>query len=163
MKRRILTTATAVGAILVLGVPTAWGSGEPVRDHGDATQAKLAVQPSSIEIVRDHGDATQAKLMLERSLETQPVVTSAPDWFERAAAAAERNSALVPFVEVDAFERADRGMVATPPPSTESGTNLESGTDIAWLEIVVGLGMGLALGFGLYVLLRYSRRRQLAH
>ena len=47
MNRRVLTTAAAVGATLVLGVPTAWGSGEPLRDHGDATQAKLTPERSS--------------------------------------------------------------------------------------------------------------------
>ena len=36
MTPRILTSIAAVGAALVVGVPTAWGAGEPYRDHGDA-------------------------------------------------------------------------------------------------------------------------------
>jgi hypothetical protein len=33
-----------------------------IHDHGDATQAKLVLRSTPVEVIRDHGDATQAKL-----------------------------------------------------------------------------------------------------
>ena len=47
MTLRILTITAVVGAALVLAVPVAWGSGQPYRDTGDATAARLAFQSPS--------------------------------------------------------------------------------------------------------------------
>jgi hypothetical protein len=72
MTTRMLTSIAATGAALVLGVPAAWGSGEPYRDHGDASQAKLATQSEPMIIVRDHGDASQARADVPFSAQPQP-------------------------------------------------------------------------------------------
>src|SRR5437899_2426009 len=66
MTPRITTITTVVVAALVLAVPVAWGNGQPYRDVGDATAAKLALQQSPL-IIRDVGDATAAKLALQQS------------------------------------------------------------------------------------------------
>jgi len=82
--------------------------------------------------------------------------TPAPDWFERAAASAERDAAPAPYV--DAFERPDPTSFQT---ATSSPT--ESGTNIAWSQIGIAFGVGLVLALGLMVALRFRPNRTLAH
>jgi hypothetical protein len=80
--------------------------------------------------------------------------TPAPDWFERASAAAERDAAPAPYV--DAFERPDPTSFQTATSSTESGT------DIAWSQIGIAFGVGLLLALGLAIALSHRPRRPLA-
>jgi hypothetical protein len=64
--RRLSTAIGLAGAALVLAVPVAWGNGQPYRDAGDATTARLALHPSPV-VIRDADDATAAKLALHPS------------------------------------------------------------------------------------------------
>ena len=72
--------------------------------------------------------------------------TQTPDWFERAAAAAERRNVSAPYV--DAFER---------PPAVSTQTTsstVDSGTSIAWEQIGIAFGIGLLLALGLMLAVR---------
>jgi len=76
--------------------------------------------------------------------------TPAPDWFERAAAAAERQGAAAPYV--DAFER---------PPAVSAETTsstIDSGAEIAWGQIGLAFGLGLLLALGLSMAITLPRR-----
>lgn len=135
MTPRMLISIATVGATLVLGVPTAWGSGEPYRDHGDATQAKLASQSETpLVIVRDHGDATQAKLVHQSA----PSITT-----ERIRLAQERRLSPV----------AGRVVVS----------KVDSSREIEWPQVGVGLGIGILLALGLGLIGRTLRVRPFAH
>lgn len=79
---------------------------------------------------------------------------AAPDWFERAAAAAERGSISAPYV--DAFERP----IAVDAAIVEQASSTSSG--IEWAQIGIALGLGLVLGLGLMLALRH-RPRPMAH
>ncbi|HUG65743.1 MAG TPA: hypothetical protein VMK83_11040 [Gaiellaceae bacterium] len=111
-----------------------------------------------------------------------------PDWFERAAAAGERNDAIGPYVDAferpaiavqvpasDWFERSaaaalrdaapapyvdafERPVVVTTP-TTSSG---ESSTSIAWGQIGIAFGVGLMLALGLMLAMRSRPSRPLA-
>jgi hypothetical protein len=115
--------------------------------------------------------------------------TLTPDWFERAAAAAERRGAIAPYV--DAFERpgmagqtsapdwferaaaaAARDISSAPyvdaferstPVSTQAASSpLDSGTDIAWGQIGIAFGIGLMLALGLALAVRSKPGREAA-
>ena len=183
MNRRILSTAAAVGATLVLGVPTALGSGEPLRDHGDANQAKLAVQPSTIEIVRDHGDATQARLVLQ----SPPLYGTTIEFNTRMEGIRDHGDAMQaklawlssPVVGRDNVQRIERQSspmaVRDHGDATQakfvaqsSGTSVgelesTSGSDINWSQLAIGLGAGLFLFAGVILAVQFTRNQRLAH
>jgi hypothetical protein len=138
MTRRILTITTVVGAAFVLVVPAAWGNGQPYRDAGDATSAKLTLQSSPI-VFRDAGDATSARLTLQSS----PIV------FRDAGDATSAKLTL---------QGNPQAVSAAVPVSAP-----DSGTQIEWLQIGVGFGVGILLALGLGLAVRVTRIRQLAH
>ncbi|MBM2823733.1 MAG: hypothetical protein HW413_2479 [Thermoleophilia bacterium] len=158
MTQRILTTTALVGAALALSVPAAWGS-EPYRDHGDATDAKLALQSQLAEVVRDHGDAAQAKLAIQPALleivrdhgdatQAKLVVEPAPlaivrDHGDATAA----KLALQSSPEVFPAEQ----------PSTATGREIE------WSQLAIGVLIGTVFAFGLILAVRFTRSRPLAH
>ena len=111
--------------------------------------------------------------------------TPTPDWFERAAAAAERQGAVAPYVDAferpgvalqtsapDWFERAAaadaRDISAAPyvdaferpaPVTTQTvSSSIDSGTDIAWGQIGLAFGLGLLLALGLSMAITLPRR-----
>jgi hypothetical protein len=172
MNRRILTTAAALGATLALGVPTAFGSGEPLRDHGDANQAKLAVQPLAIEIIRDHGDATQAKLELQSP--PMEVIRDHGDatqaklaWLSSPVVVRENIQRIVPQsspVVIGDHGDATRAKFVAQSSSTSVG-ELEStsGSDINWSQLAIGLGAVLFLVAGVILAVQFARNQRLAH
>ena len=136
MTQRILTTTALVGAALVLSVPAAWGS-EPYRDHGDATEAKLAAQSPPVTIVRDHGDATDPKLALQSS----PVIIR--DHGDATAAKLALQSAP---------ETSPAGELPSP-----------AGREIDWSQLGIGIGVGMFIVLGAILAVRLTRSRPLAH
>ncbi len=140
MTQRILTTTALVGAALVLSVPAAWGS-EPYRDHGDATEAKLAVQPAPLAIVRDHGDATEAKLAAKLALQSSPVIVR--DHGD----ATDAKLALQSSPEIFPAEKTSRA----------------AGRDIDWSQLGIGVGVGMLFVLGVILAVRLTRSRTLAH
>jgi hypothetical protein len=112
----------------------------------------------------------------------------APDWFERAALQAESGAVVVSRPDshdlvatvdngyLDAADRAQRIDVVVPtafsdaherstPPSGQitSSTNVSSGSELELPQIGIGFAIGLLLGMGLFLTMRSTRGRQLAH
>ena len=120
---------------------------------------------------------------------SQEPTAVAPDWFERAAIAAQRDGFIVrkpdshdvvrPVAEgyIDAAARAQRIDIVVPtartdafersaPPlgsPTGSTEAVGSGSDRDWSQLGMGFGIGLLLALGLYLAMRFTRTRPLAH
>jgi hypothetical protein len=162
------------------------GFGPVIHDHGDATQAKLLLPSTAMEIVRDHGDATQVKLQLhsgdaieyfyanERAtLGFGPVIHDHGD-------ATQANLQLQsPAMEIvrdhgDATQaklvaqgstsagssdqvRLDPNRLSTPTVSASSGSEIE------WPQLGIGFGLGILLVAGLWLAMRMTKGRPLVH
>ena len=172
MNRRILTTAAAVGATLVLGVPTALGSGDPMRDHGDASQAKLAVQPSAIAIVRDHGDATQARLVpptppMEGTRDHGDAMQAKLAWLSSRVVVRENVQSIKrqssPVAVRDHGDATQAKFVAQSSGTSVGELESTSGSDINWSQLAIGLGAGLFLFAGVILAVQFTRNQRLAH
>ena len=166
-----LITAVA-GAALVLAVP-AWG------DNWAADQQQPIVHVSP--------DAVDRALVAERNRQSNML-----DARERALGANTGNGQVGPLEirerafgaklqaqlsggsSADAFERAVTARGTTPDPVRDdrfrldptSGTepvSVTNGREIEWPQVGVGLGIGIVLMFGLYLALRATRTRPLAH
>jgi hypothetical protein len=173
MTRTISFIIATVGTALLFAVPAYgdnWGAdkAQPVTDNqsvrvspdlGDRVIAAEQNRPSAMLDAREQSlqagigngkvSAIEAR---ERSLETKRVVTSA-DWFERAAATAIRDN---PTPVVDDRFRID-------PTGGQDPVTVSSGREFELPQIGIGLGIGLVLAFGLFLLMRYTRGRPLAH
>lgn len=114
---------------------------------------------------------------------------AAPDWFERAAKARQNAAVVVSRPDshdlatpvgtgyLDAADRAQRIDVIVPtatsdahersaPPSGEiasSTDSVSSGRELELPQIGIGFAIGLLVGVGLFLTMRYTRGRQLAH
>jgi hypothetical protein len=175
---KITAVTAGLAAALVIGVPAAFGQSEGF----DREQNRANLTPSSPDVVERTIAAKQLELsgMLdarERALgvrnETQRKVSSLdarerafqaklqvqlgsgsyPDAFERAMVAREPTRQYVG----DERFRIDPTSVATPMSVTSSGNEIE------WPQVAIGFGIGVALMFGLWLALRVTRIRQLAH
>ena len=141
---RTSTLIAALGAMLLL-VPAAWGKAQPdVVDRAVAQQLSTGVDSTAV----------------------------APDVFERAAAVAATSGRTLVFdnhrarsepvgsgrtLVFDDYRNDPSPIVSSPVASTDSGRELE------WPQIGIGIGIGLVLGLMLLVGLRYGRIRPLAH
>ena len=112
----------------------------------------------------------------ERSGAVATTQNSSPDWFERAAAAAIRDANGVAAYHdggervlvvqqpttlagySDAGERS--GPIVSPPEVTVSA---DTGTGLEWPELGIGFGFGILLAVGLFVAMRMTKVRPLAH
>jgi hypothetical protein len=172
MNRSTLSTAAAVGATLVLGVPTALGSGAPLRDHGDANQAKLAVQPSTIEIVRDHGDATQARLVppappMEGTRDHGDAMQAKLAWLSSPVVVRENVQSIErqssPVAVRDHGDATQAKFVAQSSGTSVGDFESTSGSDINWSQLAIGLGAGIFLFAGVILAVHFTRNQRLAH
>lgn len=194
MTRTISLITATVGAALLFAVP-AWGDNrgadkaQPsgVPELVDLLAAKNGTVDSSIGVntsptermlARERGFGiveTQKLRSLdarERSLATKQVVQPAPDWFERAAAAATGDyRAFVledPFTVDPAATRDYRAFVVEDPftvgpTAAPSVATVSSGRGVELPQIGIGLGIGLLLALGLYLAMRFTRIRPVAH
>jgi hypothetical protein len=98
-------------------------------------------------------DAREAALGAKREAQMDGV--SGPDAFERAVIANERSK---PVIVVDDRFRLDpnTGFESTPVKVTTT-------RDIEWPQVGIGLGIGVLLMIGLYLALKATRQRPLAH
>lgn len=87
--------------------------------------------------------------------EAQMASTPYPDWFERAANAAIRDNRGVVVVD-DRFNLHPKDISATVTPTS-------SGREIDYPQVGIGLGLGVLLALGLYLTVRYTRIRPVAH
>jgi hypothetical protein len=175
MTPRIPATIATVGAALALVVPAAWGS-EPYRDHGDATDAKLVSQFTSINILHDHGDATQAKIESRLLLQSPPMevirdhgdATQAKLTYLSSPVVARENSQRIngrsePVIVRDHGD-AEQAKLAAQSSSITSvgGVESTSGWELNW-QLAIGFGLGILLAVGLWFGMRVTKVRQPAH
>ena len=160
-----ISLVTVVAAALV-AVPAAWGQGQPA----DAFERAVAAQSGSSPIVSP--DAVDRALAARLALQSAPIVSPdavdrvkatalsrpsttsiTPDAFERAVAATADNGNRIVFD--DRFNESANVPVASSP--------INSGQDLEWPQIGIGFGVGIVLALGLFLAMRYSRIRPLAH
>lgn len=173
MTRRIsLTIGVAVVAVAV-GVPTALGKGQPPSavDYFKANELATLVQsgkPSAVEYFRANELATlvQSESTLagyrdahERVGTTgnQPAVATYRDSFERGEVKIGTGLESNVATYRDAFERSN------PQTAPVTSSPVGSGTEIEWPQVGIGLGLGIALMLGLWLAMRITRIRPLAH
>ena len=140
MTRTISFITATVGAALLFAVP-AYG------DNWGADRAQVVDQVRVSPDLADRAIAAE-QIRIERMLDAR----------ERALGVSvqqSRNSRPEP-VRDDRFR-------LTPDTTTPSVTASSSGNEIELPQIGIGLGIGLVLALGLYLAMRYSRGRQLAH
>jgi hypothetical protein len=161
MTRTISLITATVGAALLFAIPAYadnWGAdkaqptneNQQVRVSPDLIDRAVAAEQNRLETMLDARERSlEAR---ERSFETTRVLV-APDAFERAVEAAIRDN---PTPVVDDRFRID-------PTNDQSPVTVGSGRDLELPQIGIGLGIGLMLALGLFLAMRYTRGRQLAH
>src|SRR5262245_26031150 len=162
------TTFTAVGAALVLALPAAalgqsserFGDG-PINQNAQATQ-----ESTSVEMLNGREQALVAKAVEQSSpldareaafgakRDAQLATVPGPDAFERAVNT-HQNSKPVVVVD-DRFRLPNTKVEPTPVQVTNT-------RDIEWPQVGIGLGIGVLLMIGLYLALKATRQRPLAH
>ncbi len=172
---RTLTTTAVVAAAFAVAASTAWGS-EPYRDHGDATNAKLAPQSPSLFTVRDHGDATAARLIPQSAplviirdagdatgaqLAVQPAFEVVRDGGD----AAQAKLSVRPAPVVRDNGDASQAKLEAQSPEVPSTGQFEStsGWDVNWAQLGIGFGLGMLLVLGVTLAVRFTRGYRLAH
>lgn len=156
MTRTISLITATVGAALLFAVP-AWG------DSWGADQLQPAgyVHPDSADraAVLEQNAVTASLDAREQALtaksKAQLATAPYPDWFERAAQAAIRDGRGV-VVADDRFDLHPQTV-----PTTVTATS--SGREIDFPQVGIGLGIGLLLALGLYLAVRFTRIRPVAH
>jgi hypothetical protein len=113
------------------------GFGPIIHDHGDASQAKLQLQSPPMEVIRDRGDASQAKLQLQSP--PMEVIRDRGD------------ASQAKLVEQGSGTVGSREQVAS------------SGSEIAWPQLGIGFGLGILLVAALWLAMRMTKSRPLAH
>jgi hypothetical protein len=123
---------------------------EVIRDHGDATQAKLVLQSLRMGVIRDHGDASQAKFLLQ-----SPAMGDIRDHGDATQAKlVEQVSTSVGSSDQVGL---DSNSLSTPTVSASSGSEIE------WPQLGIGFGLGILLVAGLWLAIRMTKGRPLAH
>jgi hypothetical protein len=171
MTRTISIITATVGAALLFAIP-AYGDNWAADKSQPSTPstspdwferaAAAAIEKQKVEMLNAREQSLGAGVgngkfsaidAREQAFGTKQVLQPAPDWFERAADAAIRNS-RVPFVD-------DRFTID--PTSGQDPVTVSSGREIELPQVGIGFGIGLLLALGLYLTLRYTRGRELAH
>lgn len=156
MTRTISIITATVGAALVFAVP-AWG------DNWGADQRSESVgyvNPDSADRAAALGQQRSTNMLdarenaLTAKGDAQVASVPAPDWFERAAATAIRDNR-----EIVVDDRFGLHPQSVPSPVTATG----SGREIDFPQVGIGLGIGLLLALGLFLAMRHTRIRTLAH
>jgi hypothetical protein len=173
-------TAVIVGLVmaLVVGAPAAFGQSQgsdrgqnranPTAASPDVVERAVAAKQQELSAMLDARERAlgvrneiQGKInpldarerAFHAKLQVQLASGSYPDAIERAVAAREPTRQ---YVGDDRF-RIGPTSVATPVTVTSSGNEIE------WPQVGMGFGIGVALMFGLWLALRVTRIRQLAH
>ncbi|HEY6113374.1 MAG TPA: hypothetical protein VIV37_04655 [Gaiellaceae bacterium] len=172
----IAATALAFGVPTGLAERQLVGLAEPdgVAYFYANERATLAQQSDS---PARHSDSSETAAFLANERAT--LQATAPDWFERAAAVAVQKSARARHSdssETAAFLANERatlvgqgsGSVVSDPvqldPNEASPTvSVSSGSEIEWSQLGIGFGLGILLIAGLWLAMRMTKGRPLAH
>lgn len=173
----IATAALAVGVPTALGEGRLAGSPEPADFWNYESGAKVADSSPGV-APENLAQLTVGSVSAE----------SRPDWFERAAIQAQNGVVVVSRPDshdvatqvdngyLDAAARAQRIDIVVPTASSDahersapplgeltSQTVSGSGTELDLPQLGIGFGFGLVLALGLFLTMRYTRGRELAH
>ena len=149
MTRTISLIIGIATVALVVGVPTALGEG---RLPGSP---EPTVAPDWFERAADRAIAADA---VSRP-DSHDIVRYESNGYLDAAGRAQRIDVVVPTALTDSFER------SAPPSGSENGSSVTAsgGSDRDWSQLGTGFGIGLVLALGLFLTMRYTRGRELAH
>ena len=174
MTRTISLITATVGAALLFAVP-AWGDNwgadkaQPPTDAGylnpDVADRAASAKQQHVTTMLDAreqalGVSVQNRVDpvdRERALGTKNEITLSSDFYADGFAQAQQSPASRPEPVRDDRFRIDPGNTPS------SGTVTSSGTEIEWRQIGIGFGIGLVLALGLFLAMRYTRIRPLAH
>ena len=175
MTRTISLITATVGAALLFAVP-AWGDNwgadkaqpvdnQQVRVSPDLEDRGIAAEQNRLEAMLDAreqslGVSVQNRVQpvdRERALGTKNEITLSSDFYADGFAQALRPSDSRPEPVRDDRFRLDPSTTPSPVAVTRSAT------DIEWGQIGIGFGVGLVLALGLYLAMRFTRIRPLAH
>ena len=173
MTRTISIITATVGAALLFAVPAwgdSWGADQRRGEAGylnpDAGDRSSALQQQRVTemlngreralgvSVEGRVDPLEAR---ERALGAKHEVTLGSDFYADGFAQAVRPRDPAPTPVVDDRFRLDPNSVPSPVTVTSSGTEID------WPQIGIGFGIGLVLALGLYLAMRITRIRSLAH
>jgi hypothetical protein len=173
MTRTISIITATVGAALLFAVPAwgdSWGADQRRADSGylnpdSADRASALAQSKVADMLngreRALGVSVEGRVdpieARERALGTKHDVTLGSDFYADGFAQAVRPRESAPTPVVDDRFRLDPNSVPAPVTVTSTGTEIE------WPQIGIGFGIGLVLALGLYLAMRFTRIRPLAH
>ena len=154
MTRTISLIIGIATVALVVGVPTALGEG---RLAGSPEPAP-AVAPDWFERAADRAINGDAAISSAGRTRTTSCATSSNGYLD-AAGRAQRIDVVVPTALTDSFER------SAPPAGSGNGSSVTAsgGSDRDLSQLGTGFGIGLVLALGLFLTMRYTRGRELAH
>jgi hypothetical protein len=155
MTRTISLIIGIATVALVVGVPTALGEG---RLAGSLEPAP-AVAPDWFERAATRAVDRDGGIVVSRP-DSHDVVTDQSNGYADAAERAQRIDVVVPTALTDSFER------SAPPAGVQpsgSSASASGGDDRDWSQLGTGFGIGLVLALGLFLTMRYTRGRELAH
>jgi len=177
MTRKLTFTTILAMAALVLAVPAfgspdtdeliANGFAEPQYAPDALERAVAAQQLRQTSQPRYSDSATTAMVVHTQSSSVPRYSDSATASIEHAVLAREQAQREVALQYSDRSDSADGAIWAstspdvTTPVTQTSATG--SGTEIEWPQLGFGLGLGILLGFGIFLAMRFIRVRPLAH
>jgi hypothetical protein len=137
---------------LAIGVPTAFGEG---RLAGSP-------EPDGVAFFYANERATLAQQSVPTGVsrpDSHDIIRQADNGYIDASDRARRINTVVPTAYLDVFERSAPPK-GSPTVSTESAG---SGSELDWSQLGIGFGVGLLLAAGLYLAMRMTKVRRLAH
>ncbi len=173
MTRTISIITATVGAALLFAVP-AWGDNWGADQRGaetgylnpDSADRATALAQSKVAEMLDRreqalGVSVEGRIdpldARDRALQTKHEVNLGSDFYADGFAQAIQPRESAPSLVVDDRFRIDHTNVPVQASPTSSGTEIE------WPQVGVGFGIGLMLALGLYLAMRFTRIRPLAH
>jgi hypothetical protein len=177
MTRTITLITATVGAALLFAVP-AWGAADPAPRDEHAVDRERALGTmneytlssdfyadgfaQALGVSVQNGGVSEATprdehaVDRERAVGTMNGVTLSSDFYADGFAQAVQSRNSRPEPVGDDQLRPD-------PRNTPAVTATSSGSEIEWTQIGIGFGIGLVLALGLYLAMRFTRIRPLAH
>ena len=169
MTRTISLITATVGAALLFAVPAwgdNWGADQQAQvgylnpDAADRAAAMQAQRQTSMLDARERAQGVSvvnsvAPIDRERALGTKNELSLGSDFYADGFAQALQPRSVFEPVRDDRF-RID-------PTSSSNPVTVGSGREIEWPQVGIGLGIGLLLALGLFLGMRYTRIRPLAH
>jgi hypothetical protein len=158
----ITATALAVGVAPALGEGRLAGSLEPAQVATDWFE-RAAINAQNDAVAPDWFERAAINAQNDAVVVSRPdshdVVTQLDNGYLDAAARAQRIDVVVPTAFSDAHERSAPPQGSEPVATVGTG----SGSELEWPQLGIGFGLGLLLAVGLFLAMRMTKVRPLAH